>query len=305
MKNIQRRLRRLIENIDRANFREALSQIDAILQESLLGIASRAALIFAKANILHEMSAISHSLSTFREARRLYSIASNASMEVVCLFEEGQLSVKLAEPIKAWELYARALEILELVDSGAGIYGDNGISLDVRALTNKPFLSPEVDPVEARGRLLLARANAARLSGQPERSVVDLSAVIEDEGIANEIRAGALLDRGVVLFEIGKLGSSIADLEAIVHLEGAGERQKCDALFNLASINLELGKLELAATYGSRFLSSPLPSGSLKDRLSAVFAECGASLGPGEGEGKGVEGKGVRGIKKKKDARRA
>jgi hypothetical protein len=123
------------------------------------------------------------------------------------------------------------------------------------------------------GRILLLRAQAARLSQKRDLALQDVSEIIETPSTSETLRAAALLDRGAIRFEKGESEKAIEDFLMVLATEGSLDRHKCDAIYNLSLIYAsEKDYLDLFNSVSS-FLAASLPSEQMKKTLAGTIME--------------------------------
>ncbi len=257
--------------IQRGDWNRSLEHIDRrLLQSDRIDADQTASLLVLRAQLLRELGQCAAAAITFRSAGQLSH--SKPVIRLVALFESARELVNLGEYSEAIRILSLALKVVKSQVSESSDDGDAKCMTGEQELVDHGF-DPSASPSEVVGKILLLRAQAARLNHDRDLAFQDVSEIIDVLCTSGALRAAALLDRGTIRFENGEPVKAIEDLMAVLVIKGCLPRHKCDALYNLSLIYARDGKYSKLVEAASAFLGSPLPPLQLKRNLAENIQE--------------------------------
>jgi tetratricopeptide (TPR) repeat protein len=259
----------LEELIQQGDWNESLEHVDQrLLQTDRVTVNQTASLLVLRAQLLRELGQHAAAANTLRSAGQL--AGTKPIIRLVALFESAKDFIRLGG-------YAEAIDILvlalELARNQASEVSDDVKCIKVDPMLVDPGFDPSAPPNEVVGRILLLRAEAARLNQNRDLALQDVSEIINSPYTSEALRAAALLDRGISRFENGESAEAIEDLMAVLAMEGGMERHRCDANYNLSLICAIAGKYSQLVETVPAFLWSPMPTLELKKNLAETIQE--------------------------------
>ena len=234
-----------------------------------------AALLVLRAQLLRDLGRHAEAAASFRRAGKV--VGTKLKIRLVAYFEGARELIGLGRYFEGIEILTVALN--EVMWSCSKPLSFRGLEPWEGIVSNLSF-DPSAPSAEVTARILLLRAQAARLSKDRQAALQDLSAILDDADLSAVPRAAAYLDRGAILFENGQPSEAIKDFSAILAMDGSLELHKCDAHYNLTLIYAAEGSYDRAVACATAFLGSGLPSSTLKAQLLGSLMEVLADAEP-------------------------